>query len=60
MLLVQLTWEGVVGDFLLIGHAGSPVGGSYPNAESLFVGLPRGGETSYDEILDIEWTDEGL
>ncbi len=45
---------------LLIGHAGSANARSNPNAEALFVELPHGGETLFDEIRDLVWTEEGL
>lgn len=60
MLLVQLSADGDIEDSILNGHAGSPLSGSYPAVEPLFTPLPHGGETSYDEIRDMVWTNNGL
>ena len=60
MLLVQLTAEGSPIEALFIGHSGSPKSLPNPDADALFVDLPHGGETSYDEIYDLIWTDKGL
>ena len=60
MLLVQLTAEGSPIEALFIGHSGAPKSLPNPDADALFVDLPHGGETSYDEIHDLVWTDKGL
>lgn len=60
MLLAQLSGDGEILDSLMIGHAGSDKAADYPEVDGLFVLLPHGGETTYDEIRDLVWTEEGL
>lgn len=60
LMLLQFTAEGQLLEGILIGHSGSDKAAPNPEAAHLLSDLPHGGETYYDEILDLEWTEEGL
>lgn len=60
MLLLQFSSTGELLEGLLIGYAGSAKAAGNPDIAGLLDDLPHGGETYYDEILDLAWTEEGL
>ena len=60
MMLLQLSDTGKLIENLLVGYSGSTKAAGNPDASHLFGGLPHGGETYYDKIRDLTWTDEGL
>mgnify|MGYP005846046313 CR=1 FL=1 len=60
MMLLQFSSTGELLEGLLIGYAGSAKAAGNPDIAGLLDDLPHGGETYYDEILDLAWTEEGL
>jgi hypothetical protein len=60
MMLLQFSSTGELLEGLLIGYAGSAKAAGNPDITGLLDDLPHGGETYYDEILDLAWTEEGL
>ena len=60
MMLLQLSDTGELLENLLIGYSGSAKAADNPAVSHLFSGLPHGGETYFDQIRDLVWTEEGL
>lgn len=60
LMLVQFGADGTLLDSLLVGFGGSSRAAGNPDLADFYGGLPHGGETFYDEIHDLVWTDEGL
>jgi len=60
LMLVQFGADGSLLESLLVGFGGSSRAAGDPDLADFHGALPHGGETFYDEIHDLVWTDEGL
>lgn len=60
MMLTQFSSTGDMLEGLRIGYTGSDRAAANPNGDGLIAPIPHGGETYYDEIYDLVWSEEGL